>query len=187
MRCVLFTLMSIACSVALATTVYKWVDENGVIHYSDQPHPNAQKIQVQGVQTYSASAGAVRAPAPSAPEANTESAGAYRGCVIAQPQNEQNLPNVQSVLVRVAVDPLPRPSDRVFISVDGQGLNGGQPTGMSISVTPIDRGEHTVQAQIRGPDDQVLCQTPTVTFYVQQPNLLSPAANGQPGVSQRPR
>jgi hypothetical protein len=94
---------------------------------------------------------------------------------------------VQSVLVRVAADPLPRPSDRVFISVDGQGLNGGQPTGMSISVTPIDRGEHTVQAQIRGPDDQVLCQTPTVTFYVQQPNLFSPGANGQPGVSQRPR
>lgn len=187
MRCILFTLMSFACSVALATTVYKWVDENGVIHYSDQPHPNAQKMQVQGVQTYSASAAAVRAPAASAPEANTESAAAYRGCVIAQPQNGQNLPNVQSVLVRVASDPLPRPSDRVFISVDGQGLNGGQPTGMSFSVTPIDRGEHTAQAQIRGPDDQVLCQTPTVTFSVQQRNLFSPAANGQPGVSPRPR
>ena len=37
---------------AVAATVYKWVDENGVVHYSDQPHPNAQKIHVQAAQTY---------------------------------------------------------------------------------------------------------------------------------------
>lgn len=187
MRRILFTLMLLASPVALAVTVYKWVDENGVIHYSDQPHPNAQKLQVQGVQTYSASAAAVRGPAPAGREANNESAAVYRGCVIAQPQNEQNLPNAQSVLVRVQSDPVPRTGDRVFITMDGQGLNGAQPTGMSTSVTPIDRGEHTVQAQIRGPDDQVLCQTPSVTFYVQQRNLLSPAPQGQPGVSPRPR
>jgi len=53
-------------------------------------------------------------------------------------------------------------------------------------VTPIDRGAHSVQAQIRGADGQVLCQTPTITFYVQQPNLFSPGMSGQPGTSPRP-
>ena len=52
MRTLAFTLMSLACSVALATTVYRWVDEQGVVHYSDQPHPNADKIQVHAAQTY---------------------------------------------------------------------------------------------------------------------------------------
>ena len=35
--------MSLACTAAVAATVYKWVDENGVVHFSDQPHENAEK------------------------------------------------------------------------------------------------------------------------------------------------
>jgi hypothetical protein len=91
------------------------------------------------------------------------------------------------VFIRVQSDPQPRPSDRVFITMDGQGLNRGEATGLSFNVTPIERGAHSVQAQIRGPGDAVLCQTPTITFYVQQPNLFSPANNGQPpGANPRP-
>lgn len=185
MQRILFTLMSFACSVALATTVYKWVDDNGVIHYSDQPHPNAQKLQIQGVQTYSSNASSVRAPAASDSGATTPNP--YKGCAIAQPLDQQNLPNAQSVFIRVAADPVPRGADRVFITMDGQGLNGGQPTGLSYNVTPIDRGAHSVSAQIRSPDGTILCQTPNVTFYVQQPNLFSPGVSGQPGTSPRPR
>ena len=185
MQRLLFTLISLACSVALATTVYKWVDDNGVIHYSDQPHPNAQKLQVQGVQTYSSNAASVRAPAES--ESGSTPTNPYKGCAIAQPLDQQNLPNAQSVFIRVAADPVPRGGDRIFITMDGQGLNGGQPTGLSFNVTPIERGAHSVSAQIRSTDGQVLCQTPSVTFYVQQPNLFSPGLQGQPGTSPRPR
>jgi hypothetical protein len=187
MQRILFTLISLACSVALATTVYKWVDENGVIHYSDQPHPNAQKLQVVGVQTYSGSAAAARGSSSSDSDASPATANPYKGCAIAQPLDQQSLPNAQSVFIRVASDPIPRGGDRIFITMDGQGLNGGAPTGLSFNVTPIDRGAHSVQAQIRGPDDQVLCQTPTITFYVQQPSLFSPGVSGQPGTSPRPR
>jgi hypothetical protein len=187
MRPILFTLMSLACSLALATTVYKWVDEDGVIHYSDQPHPNAQKMQVQGVQTYSSRAATVRAPAGSESDSNAPPPNPYKGCAIAQPLDQQNLPNAQSVFIRVQSDPVPRPGDRIFITMDGQGLNGGQATGLSFNVTPIDRGAHTVQAQIRGGGDQVLCQTPPVTFYVQQPTLFNPGVSAQPGTPVRPR
>jgi hypothetical protein len=165
--------MLLTCPLAFGTTVYKWVDENGVIHYSDQPHENAQKLQVQGVQTYSSRAAATPAPS-SEPEANSPP-NPYKGCAVAQPLDQQNLPNAQSVFIRVQSDPVPRPGDRIFITMDGQELNGGQATGLSYNVTPIDRGQHTVQAQIRGGGDQVLCQTPAVTFYVQQTNLNSPA------------
>ena len=183
--------MSLACSVALATTVYKWVDENGVVHYSDQPHPNAQKLQVEGVQTYSSRGASVPAPARSSePEAKAESARQYQGCAIAQPLNQQSLPNAQSVFIRVATDPMPRPGDRIYITLDGQALNGGEATGMSFNVTPIERGAHTVAAQVRDGSGTILCQTPSITFYVQQPNLFSPGMQGGvpavPGPPQRP-
>jgi len=185
-RRTLLTLISFACSVALATTVYKWVDENGVIHYSDQPHPNAQKLQVQGVQTYSSSA-ARSVSAPADADSGASSPNPYRGCAIAQPLDQQNLPNAESVFIRVEVDPLPRGGDHIFIAVDGQTLNGGQPTGLAFNVTPIDRGEHIATAQVRNSDDQVLCQSPPITFYVSQPGVLNPAVKGQPGVPPRPR
>ncbi|HUO19094.1 MAG TPA: DUF4124 domain-containing protein [Steroidobacteraceae bacterium] len=187
MRRLVFTLMSLACTAAFATTIYKWVDENGVVHYSDQPHPNAQKLQISGAQTFSSSAAAVPAPNQSSDDSNAQT-NPYRGCVIASPQDQQSLPNAQSVFLRVQSDPLPRAGDRVFITLDGQGVNGGQATGLSYNVSPIDRGAHSVQAQIRGPGDQVLCQTPTVTFYVQQPNLFSPAGpnTAQPVPNPRP-
>ena len=44
--------MVLAGSATRAATIYKWVDENGVVHYSDQPHQNAQKVDVPAVQTY---------------------------------------------------------------------------------------------------------------------------------------
>ena len=53
MRPLVFTLMSLACSLALAgATVYRWTDEQGIVHYSDQPHANAEKLHVNAAQTY---------------------------------------------------------------------------------------------------------------------------------------
>jgi uncharacterized protein DUF4124 len=186
LRRTLFTLISFACSVALATTVYKWVDENGVIHYSDQPHPNAQKLELQGAQTYSSRAAAVRAP-DAADESTGASANPYKGCAIAQPLDQQNLPNAHSVFIRVVADPVPRGEDRIFISMDGQALNGGLPTGLNFNVSEVDRGEHSLQAQIRDPENQILCQTPTITFSVTQPGLINPGTRGPTATSPRPR
>jgi uncharacterized protein DUF4124 len=187
MRRIAFTLMSLACSVALATTVYKWVDENGVVHYSDQPHPNAQKLQIEGVQTYSAGANGARAPVPRDSQSQSATDQGYRGCAVSQPNDQQTLPNAQSVYIRVQTDPQVRRGDQVFISMDGQALNGGNATGMGWSVSPIERGSHTVTAQVKDPTGQTMCQTPTVTFYVQQPNLFSPGANANPGNGPPPK
>jgi hypothetical protein len=187
MRRLVFTLISLASAAAFATTIYKWVDEHGVVHYSDQPHPNAQKLQIQSAQTFSSKDAAVPEPVLSpAADLSAPNEG-YRGCVIAAPQDQQTLPNAQSVYLRVQSDPPLHSGDRVFITLDGQNLNGGQPTGLSTNVTPIDRGEHSAQAQIRDASDQVVCQTPTVTFFVTQPNLFSPANQRPPNTNPRPR
>ena len=88
MRRLLFTLMisaSLVCAVAAAsTTVYKWVDENGVVHYSDQPHPNAQKLQIEGVQTYKPTELPFSGGIPPAEVPPTATSG-YKGCSIQQP------------------------------------------------------------------------------------------------------
>jgi Domain of unknown function (DUF4124) len=175
MRRVLFTLMSLVCSLAIAGTVYKWVDEDGVVHYSDQPHPNAQKLQIQSVQTYKAlpvettSSSAANAPAVSAAQSG------YQGCAIVQPTDSQDFANIDSLTVVVNTDPKLRPGDQIFVTYDGQPLNGTSATGGTFVISPVDRGSHTLQAVVRSSDGTIMCQSPGVTFNVHQPSLLNPA------------
>jgi hypothetical protein len=164
--------MCLVGSLALAATVYRWVDENGVVHYSDQPHPNAEKLQVHAAQTYKAS-GADTAPAAGGP-ASAAAPALYRGCAIMQPQDGQEFANIDSLTVAVQTDPALHLGDKIYVTVDGQALNGGNPTGPQFVLSPVDRGTHTAQAQVKDANGAVQCQTPPVTFNVHQNSLLNP-------------
>src|SRR5205823_6336849 len=109
MRRRLLTLISLLASLAVAGTVYKWVDENGVVHYSDQPHPEAQKVDVPPAQTYKggASVPAMPTTGTSAPPASSEPASAYQGCAISEPAKDQTFTNVDALSVMVRTDPGP--------------------------------------------------------------------------------
>jgi len=175
MRGLLFTLLSLGCSLAMAATIYKWVDEQGVVHYSDQPHPNAQKVQLQALQTYKPPA-VDMAPTPGGPMAPPLPAPTpYAGCAIAQPQADSEYANIDSLNIVVQTDPVLRPGDRVFLTLDGEALNGGAGTTGSFTLAPVDRGTHTLQAVVRGADGSVRCQAPSITFNVHQPSILNPA------------
>jgi Domain of unknown function (DUF4124) len=175
MRRILFTLISLGCSLALAGTVYKWVDEDGVVHYSDQPHPNAQKLQVKEAQTYKALPVDTATPAGAQKTSPASPAGGYQGCAIVQPTDAQDLANIDSLTVVVQTDPQLRSGDQVFVTYDGQPLNGSSATGGTFVISPVERGTHTLQAVVRGSDGTIRCQSPGVTFSVHQPSLLNPA------------
>ncbi len=165
--------MSLICSLALAATVYRWVDENGVVHYSDQPHPNAEKLQVHGAQTYKPSA-LDTAPGGGGGPASSAAPAPYHGCAIVQPQDGQAFANIDSLTVVVQTDPVLHQGDKVYVTVDGQALNGGAPTGPQFVLSPVDRGTHTAQAQVKDAGGAVQCQTPPVTFEVHQNSILNP-------------
>jgi Domain of unknown function (DUF4124) len=172
MRVVPFTLMLLMMPLAMAATIYKWVDEDGVVHYSDQPHPNAQKLQVQGAQGYAPTANsstAALAPPPPAPPQSV-----YDKCAITQPPNAAEYANLDALTVAVQTQPALHAGDQIFVMLDGQALNGGAPTAGSFTISPVDRGEHTLQAVVKSSDGKVVCQTPSVTYNVHQPSLLNP-------------
>lgn len=172
MRTLAFTLLLLVCSAALAATVYRWVDDDGVVHYSDQPHPNAEKLQVHAAQSYKPAA--VDTPAGGGGGASAAAPAPYRGCAIVQPQDGQALTNVDSLTVVVQTDPVLHQGDKVYVTVDGQALNGGNPTGPQFVLSPVDRGTHTAQAQVKDAGGAVQCQTPPVTFEVHQNSILNP-------------
>jgi len=174
MRTLAFTLLCLLCSLALAATVYRWVDENGVVHYSDQPHPNAEKMQVHAAQTYKPSALDTPSAGGGGGSSASSSASPYRGCAVVQPQDGQAYANVNSLTVVVQTDPQLHQGDKVYVMIDGQAVNGGAPTGPQFVLSPVERGSHTAQAQVKDAGGAIMCQTPTVTFEVHQNSLLNP-------------
>ena len=178
MRSVLFTLMSVACTVAMSATVYKWVDENGVTHYSDQPHENAQKVQVEAAQTYSAPPPPRSAVA--VPKAAAAAAEAYQRCALTQPANDETFMNAYSVAASVLLEPAQRPGDQILIVLDGQRVPGLPTTGTQFTISPVDRGDHSLQALVKDSSGQVVCRTGSVTFHVHQPSVQSPTNPARP-------
>jgi hypothetical protein len=169
-RVVLFTLMSLACAAAHSASVYRWVDENGVVHYSDQPHENAEKVQVQAPQTYKSQPAPRTAPtAPPAPPAST-----YQ-CAIVQPAPDDTFSNAFSVATSVQVTPAPRDGDQAYLLLDGARVPNYPGTGGSYTISNIDRGQHTLQAVVLDGSGKMLCQSANVTFTVMQPSVLNPA------------
>jgi Domain of unknown function (DUF4124) len=171
MRVVLFTLMSVVCTVAVSATVYRWVDENGVTHYSDQPHENAEKVHVAAPQTYKPT------PLPASPpsqNAQPQASNTYQ-CQVVAPANDDSFSNTYSVDTAVQVNPSPHNGDQVFLLMDGARVPNFPAVGGAFTITNIDRGQHTLQAVVQDTNGKLLCQSANVTFTVLQPSVLNPA------------
>jgi Domain of unknown function (DUF4124) len=173
MRVIVFTLLWVLCTAAFAATVYKWVDENGVTHYSDQPHENAEKVTLAQPQTYKAP----KTPAQPPPTATgpKSTAPVYSNCAIVQPADEDTFPNATSVTTAVVTTPVVRDGDQVFLLLDGAKVPNFPTGGGSFTISPIDRGSHSLQAIVQDSGGQVVCQSPNITFTVLQPSILNPA------------
>jgi len=149
----------------LGDTLYKWVDEQGNVHYSDKPHPGATKVHLPHAQTFTAPETA--APGTTQEGGNTQpqpQQPPYTTFLIASPGADETLSNVQNVTVTVDLEPGLQKGDKVTITMDGQ----SQGPGTALSATfDVDRGEHSASATLIEANGQIL-NAPSVTFYVQK-------------------
>jgi hypothetical protein len=164
-----------ACTAAAAATVYKWTDEDGVVHYSDQPHENAQKVELKAPQTYSAPK--TLAPAKSSAVGNGKASkpvSAYQSCTVSEPLNDQVYMNTSTVTAGVSLMPTTRPGDQVVVTLDGQRVPGVPANGGQFTISPVDRGTHSIQLVVQDSQGRAVCQSPSVTFHIHQASLQAP-------------
>jgi len=157
-----------------ATTLYRWVDAQGVVHYSDTPHEGAQVMQISGAQTYHGTSAATTAPAPGATAQSGKKSEGYDSCAITTPAPDSNLYAPDSVTVSVEVSPGLHDGDQLTVQVDGRQLQAGTEGGQSFLIQGPERGDHSVSAQVRSPDGAMLCNAAPVTFSVTKPSVNSP-------------
>ena len=185
MRWLLLTVLMIG-GVATADT-YRWVDENGVIHFSDRPHPGAERIELGEVQTFSSP---VQAPAGAPPDAGSaqpppDDAGAaaasYDTFRIVAPQPEETIRNNAGILdIPIDLSPRIRQGHRINLYLDGEPVAGVPRAATSFTIDGVVRGAHTLRAAVADRSGDIVQETPTVRFYVQQVSIQNPNNPNRP-------
>ena len=173
-------LLLIATNAVAAAATYRWVDADGV-HYSDQPHSGAEKIYLGQTQAASSatldSAGASpRAPtAAASARRRVEQLFQYSSCAVVQPADDQVLLAVDSVTAAIEPHPAKRPNDHAVLRVDGAQIEAATADQLDFRITPIERGTHTLSAELRDSNNRVVCRSDQITFHVRQPSVMAPA------------
>jgi hypothetical protein len=162
---VLFCLF--AAAAAAAQEAYRWVDEDGVVHYSDRPREGAEVVQLPTPNVATVRR-VPRAAAASGDEEDKadEPASGYTSIDIVSPGAEETLWNIEGVLsVSVALQPGLQPGHQVRAYFDGE----MQPvSGTSFQLQEVWRGVHNIQVEVVDATGKVMIRSQPNRFYVQQ-------------------
>ena len=166
-------------SAAQAVPVYRWVDENGRVNYSDRPGPGAVLIDVP-TGAPSPDAGAASPPPQTQAVVLPSSAVTkYETFAVLEPTAGDTLWGTGGkVGIAIGISPVLQPGHRVGLYLDGEraGL-AGRATHFEIEAVP--RGEHTVRAVVLDAADRELLRSAPVTFFVQQTSIHYPLNPGR--------
>ena len=158
--------------VAQSQEIYRWVDKNGVVHYSDQPDsPDAKLIDVIESNSYEAADAAPAADDADEPEDNS-SVSPYSSFSIVSPTPDEVFFGADAV---------------VSVTTDLQGtlqsdhtvaffLNGSrkQANALSTEYVGLARGTYSLRASIEDGNGTPVITSQQTTFHVRQPSVNSP-------------
>jgi hypothetical protein len=167
---------AIASDAPGGVTTYRWVDAQGVVHYSDTPQPGAQQLHIPPAQTYQSPAATTGATSGAGQES---AAGNHQDCRIVQPRADQAFFAPDKVPVSVELEPAAGPDEQITVTVDGATLTALDESGRHYQVEAPDRGTHTITATVRDGAGNIICTSAPVSFSVQRPSLHSPLAPGR--------
>ena len=160
---------------AQALVVYKWTDTQGVVHFSDQPVPGAEKVLTSSAPEHAGILGQT-ASGPAAPQGKPKADRTLSTAkiAIASPAPEQTFTGGESVPVSLSVDGDLKPSWTVVWTLNGAQVQGQAPAATSFTLTDLARGVYTIEATVSDASTGESKSADAVTFNVMRPSVLSP-------------
>ena len=140
---------------ANATPMYRLVDGDGRVTFTDVPGPGAERLLQSAANTYPA-----RQPQPRVSGPVVEQSDAFAGyhsVNIEWPQDEAIRANDGRIRVVAASEPSLRPEHRAVVLLDGQVAQ--QSDGLTFDLSELDRGRHELAVQIIDDNGMVLAES----------------------------
>lgn len=143
--------------------VYRSVDESGNTVFTDKPQKNSEKVDLPGLTTYeSPPYKKIKAVKTKEPVMDFTS---YSEFKILSPANKETIRYTDgNITVRLLVTPelQVRLGHRIILSLDGKEVTN------TTVLTKVERGTHTLFAQIVDNNNRVLSEKKSTVFYVQR-------------------
>lgn len=159
-------LLGLLATAAASAEVWRWVDDDGVVHFSDTPREGAERVDVSearrttGAQLY-------RDTSPAGDEqAAEEQPFQYDSLTITSPGAEETLWNIEGTLnVTLSLSPGLQSGHQVRVHFDGspQLVNS-----TSFTIDEVWRGVHNIQAEVLDETGRLMIRSQHNRFYVQQ-------------------
>jgi len=156
---------------AVMAQAYRWVDEDGVVHFSDRPVEGAEQIYLPQQNQSTRRVPASQAPVAAQREEASEPVAAFKydALEIVAPAPEETLWNIEGVLnVSLRVTPALRQGDKIRVYFDGKEkiVNG-----TNFQIEEVYRGVHNIQAEIIDSTGRLMTRSLPNRFYVQQNSI----------------
>jgi len=164
----IIAVFALLAAAAASAEVWRWVDDDGVVHFSDTPVEGAERIDVSESRQ-STGARLYRDAAPAAAdgeEAAEEEAFKYQDLTITSPVAEETLWNIEGRLsVSLSVSPGLQTGHRVRVYHNGEAQ---MVNSLNFTLDEVWRGTHNLQAEVLDETGRLMIRSQASRFYVQQ-------------------
>jgi hypothetical protein len=155
--------------------IYKWTDSGGLVHYSDQPVPGAEKIVTSGSSlngmTSTASSGTAAGASAQKPAVPGSALTRFS---ITSPAADQTFFGDETIGVHLALEPELKPDQSITWHLNGKELEDQGSSATQFTLPHLERGTYVIAATITDQKTGSSQTTDSVNFFVRQPSELSP-------------
>ncbi|MCW8936137.1 MAG: DUF4124 domain-containing protein [Gammaproteobacteria bacterium] len=155
--------------------MYKWVDKEGNISYSDQPpFKGAEELDAPSISSVPAADIPEKKPATSAEEKKDKST-SYTYLKIVSPENDATIRNNEgnfsvSIVLKPALDT--KHGHYLSLLMDGKTIQDKIFT-TSVSLNNIDRGTHKISVAVKNKKGEVLHKSKGITVHLHRQSILN--------------
>lgn len=153
----------ILCSITTTAEVYKSIDADGKVTFTDQPDASAEAVKINTPNTLPTVATPDRTTSPS----DSENLSGYASVAISSPADNSIIANgLLPFTVAATTKPALQEGHKLQLKIDGKvhSTSSG-----SFAISGIHRGEHQFQVVIIDENDQVLKRSATVKVFAYRP------------------
>ena len=190
---ILISLLGILVIYFSATTyadIYRSVDENGVVTYSDQPNSKSEavtlpaaNIAIQPTTPKKTDANHTENAANSENAAETKPAATekkpYTTFAITSPKDQETFHNITELPISVSIDPALQKSDKLRYYFDDAPF-GSETTNTTTTIPKVGegkeilvRGSHTISVSLINEQGSEIMRTPTITVFLQYQSVIN--------------
>ncbi|PSW60284.1 DUF4124 domain-containing protein [Photobacterium kishitanii] len=173
-------ILLLVATTAIATTIYSWTDDNGMVHFSDiaqVPQASAVELSITELQPHFQSTVVERNQTDNIERititTDTEALLPIATIRLLAPLHQQTIrSNDGNISVRAVSNRKLNKNLQAQLVIDGQ-TNSSPQTRLSWQLTNIDRGTHQIQIQLLN-NGKLLASSESITVYLHRVSQIRP-------------